>query len=95
MLSLASAKAAAGNAAATMASGIAYAIDLIPDDIGKAVSLIGGVLSLVMIQYWRNNNQKVSLEKQKLIIENKILDLQLDAAQIEAEKKRRATDGKL
>lgn len=80
-------KAAGVTAAGTMASGFASFVGLIPDDIGKAVSLIGGVLSLVMIQYWRKNTKKLDLE-------TKILQLEYDLAQREALKKRRATDGK-
>ena len=80
-------KAAGVTAAGTMASGFASFVGLIPDDIGKAVSLVGGVLSLVMIQYWRKNTKKLDLE-------TKILQLEFEAAQREANKKRRVTDGK-
>ena len=80
-------KAAGVTAAGTMASGFASFVGLIPDDIGKAVSLIGGVLSIVMIQYWRKNTKKLDLE-------TKILELEFEAAQREANRKRRATDGR-
>lgn len=83
----ASAKVAGVTAAGTIASGFASFVGMIPDDIGKGVSLIGGVLSLVMIQYWRKNTKKLDLETQ-------ILQLQLDIAQREALKKRRATDAR-
>ena len=82
-----SAKLAGVTAAGTIASGFASFVAMIPDDIGQGVSLIGGVLSLVMIQYWRKNTKKLDLETQ-------ILQLQLDIAQREALKKRRATDAR-
>ena len=80
-----SVKAAGVTAAGTVASGFASFVGLIPDDIGKGVSLIGGLLSLVMIQYWRKNTKKLDLE-------TKILQLQFEAALREAEQKRRASD---
>lgn len=79
------AKTAGATAAATMASGFASFVGIIPDDIGKAVSLVGGILSIVMIQYWRKNAKKLDVETQ-------ILQLQLETAKREAEKKRRADD---
>jgi hypothetical protein len=83
----ASAKVAGVTAAGTVASGFASFVGMIPDDIGKGVSLIGGVLSLVMIQYWRKNTKKLDLE-------TKILQLEFEAAQREANRKRRATDAR-
>lgn len=83
----ASAKVAGVTAAGTIASGFASFVGMIPDDIGKGVSLIGGILSLVMIQYWRKNTKKLDLETQ-------ILQLQLDIAQREANKKRRVSDAR-
>ena len=82
----ASAKVAGATALGTVASGFASFVGMIPDDIGKGVSLVGGILSIVMIQYWRKNTKKLDLE-------TKILQLQLEAAQREANHKRRATDG--
>lgn len=79
------AKAAGVTALGTMASGFASFVGLIPDDIGKGVSLVGGILSIVMIQYWRKNTKKIDLE-------TKILQLELEAAQREADRKRRSTD---
>lgn len=70
-----------------MASGFASFVGMIPDDIGKAVSFIGGILSIVMIQYWRKNTKKLDLE-------TKILQLEFEAAQREANRKRRATDAR-
>lgn len=81
----ASAKVAGVTAAGTIASGFASFVGMIPDDIGKGVSLIGGVLSLVMIQYWRKNTKKIDLE-------TKILQLQFESALREADHKRRAED---
>ena len=81
----ASAKVALVTAMGTVASGFASFVGMIPDDIGKGVSLIGGVLSLVMIQYWRKNTKKIDLE-------TKILQLQLESALREADHKRRAED---
>ena len=78
-------KIAGATAAGTIASGFASFVGLIPDDIGKAVSVIGGLLSLVMIQYWRKNTKKIDLE-------TKILQLQFESALREAEQKRRASD---
>jgi len=82
----ASAKVAMVTAAGTVASGFASFVGMIPDDIGKGVSLVGGVLSLVMINYWRKNTKKLELE-------TKILQLEFEAAQREANHQRRATDG--
>lgn len=79
------AKTAGVTALATMASGFASFVGMIPDDIGKAVSLIGGILSIVMIQYWRKNTKKLDVETQ-------LLQLQLETARREADKKRRADD---
>jgi len=81
-----SAKFAASTAAATMASGFAYFVGLIPDDIGKFASLLGAILTIVMLGYWRAQTKKVELE-------NKILHLQLVAAERDANHLRRATDG--
>ena len=78
-------KIAGATAVGTIASGFASFVGLIPDDIGKAVSVIGGLLSLVMIQYWRKNTKKIDLE-------TKILQLQFESALREAEQKRRASD---
>jgi hypothetical protein len=80
-------KVAGATAAGTMASGFASFVGWIPDDIGKAVSLIGGILSIVMIQYWRKNTKKLELE-------TKILQLEFEAAQREATKKRRVSDAR-
>ena len=80
-----SAKLAMTTGVGTMASGFATFIGMIPDDIGKLVSLVGGVLSIVMIQYWRKNTKKLDLETQ-------ILQLQYEAAQREIGQKRRAED---
>jgi hypothetical protein len=74
-------------AAGTVASGFASFVGMIPDDIGKGVSLVGGILSLVMINYWRKNTKKIELE-------TRILQLEFEAAQREADKKRRATDAR-
>lgn len=82
-----SAKFALSTAAATTASGFGYFIGLIPDDIGKFSSLLGAILTIVMLGYWKAQRRKVDLE-------NKILYLQLVAAEREAAKMRRATDGK-
>lgn len=83
--SLSSVNAAVGTAAGTIASGFASFVGLIPDDIGKLVSLIGGMLSIVMINYWRKNSMKLD-------IENKILQLQFEEAQHKAEQRRRKSD---
>ncbi len=79
------AKTAGATALATTASGFASFVGMIPEDIGKAVSLIGGILSIVMIQYWRKNTKKLDVETQ-------LLQLQLETARREADKKRRAND---
>ncbi len=76
-----SAKAAVGTAAGTVASGFVSFVGLIPDDIGKIASLIGGILSIVMIQYWRENRKKV---RQDILLgetELKIKQLQLKRLQ--------------
>ena len=69
MMSLGSVKTAVGTAAATMASGFASFVGLIPDDIGKVVSVIGGALSVVMMKYWMIQTKKAKVELQILIIE--------------------------
>lgn len=80
-------KAAGVTAAGTIASGFASFVGIIPDDIGKAVSLIGGMLSIVMIQYWRKNTKKLELE-------TKILQLQFDLAHRRALKNAEADDAR-
>lgn len=80
-----SAKLAMATGAGTMASGFASFVGMIPDDIGKAVSFIGGILSIVMIQYWRKNTKKLEIETQ-------LLQLQFETAQREAAQKRRSDD---
>lgn len=59
-------KSAAGVAAATIGSGVGLVLSLIPDDIGKAATAVGLVLSLVLIYtHWRNGRaeyQKKQLE---------------------------------
>jgi hypothetical protein len=81
----ANAKASGAIAAGTITSGFASFVGLIPEDIGKAVSLVGGILSLVMIQYWRRNTKKLEIETQ-------ILMIQLEREMREAAHQRRATD---
>lgn len=75
----ASVKFALSTAVATMASGFAYFIGLIPNDIGKLASLLGAMLTVVMIGYWLEQKKKARLESE-------ILEEQL--------KKMRAGDGK-
>jgi len=87
-----SAKFAASSAAATMVSGFSYFIGLIPDDIGKLASLLGSILTIVMLGYWRAQTEERKSSKKKIDVETSILQLQLEAAQREANHKRRATD---
>jgi len=75
----ASVKFAMSTAVATMASGFAYFIGLIPNDIGKMASLLGAMLTVVMIGYWLEQKKKARLE-------SAILEEQL--------KKMRTGDGK-
>ena len=90
--SLNSVNAAVGTAAGTIASGFASFVGLIPDDIGKLVSLIGGMLSIVMINYWRKNSLNVEKNNIKTDLENEILQLQLEEARYKAAQRRRKSD---
>lgn len=80
----ASVKFALSTAMATMASGFAYFIGLIPDDIGKFASLLGGLLTIVMLGYWRaqtrktnNESLNVAMQTQKTALEVALLEEQL------------------
>ena len=63
-------KTAVITAATTVMTGFGHAIDLIPNDIGKVATLIGIVLSMVLIYtHWRNGraiNIKLQLETELL-----------------------------
>ena len=63
----ASGKAAVAVAGGTVASGIAQILSWIPDSIGKFATLVGVVLTLVMISYWRAKTKKVQLESELLL----------------------------
>lgn len=62
----ASAKTAAATALATVASGLAQFLQLIPDDIGKLATLVGICLTIVMIGYWLEQKKKARLESEIL-----------------------------
>jgi hypothetical protein len=79
-----SVKFALSTAMGTMASGFAYFIGLIPDDIGKFASLLGALLTVVMLGYWRAQTRKantesinVAMQTQKAALEIEILEEQL------------------
>lgn len=46
----------------TILSGLITVLELIPEDIGKLVTLIGGLIGIVTLQYWRRQNKKADLE---------------------------------
>ena len=65
------------SAVAAMGSGTATMMEWIPTDIGKLVSLVGSVLTIVLIRlHWRNGNAKydqMMLEKEKTLLEIEVL----------------------
>lgn len=67
----------ATTAIGTVASGFAQFVGIIPDDIGKMVSVIGGLLSIVMIQYWRANKRKVIADTRLIEMQLRIKELEL------------------
>lgn len=61
----------------TMGSGLGYVTGWIPDDIAKLATLVGAVLSIVLIRYWWRKG-RADLTKTRLEIE--ILRHQRDEA---------------
>ena len=61
------------SAVAAMGSGTATMMEWIPTDIGKLVSLVGSVLTIVLIRlHWRNGNAKydqMMLDREKTLLE--------------------------
>lgn len=61
------------SAVAAMGSGAATAMEWIPEDIGKIVSVAGLILTIVLIRlHWRNGNARytqVTLENEKTLLE--------------------------
>ena len=75
------------SAMAAMGSGTATAMEWIPNDIGKLVSLIAGVLTIVLIRlHWRNGNARYG----QIIIdrENALLDREKTRLEIAALKEK-------
>lgn len=69
------AKVATGTAGATIGTGLGTALDWIPNDIGKVATLVGIVLSLVLIwNHWRKGRN----EEKKNRLEIELLLLQLE-----------------
>ena len=78
-------KVAGSVSALTTGSGVGTVFDLIPNDIGKLATLIGIILSVVLIYtHWRRG--RVQYEKTRLEIE---ILRQREAERIEAARKRR------
>lgn len=83
---VASPKIASGVSAITTGSGVGTFLDLIPDSIGKLATLIGIILSLVLIYtHWRRGR----IEYEKTLLEIAILKKR-EAEHLEAAKTRRA-----
>lgn len=61
------------SAMAAMGSGTATVMEWIPTDIGKLVSLVGSILTLVLIRlHWRNGNARydqMMLDREKTLLE--------------------------
>ena len=75
------------SAMAAMGSGTATMMEWMPTDIGKLVSLAGGILTVVLIRlHWRNGNAKY----EQIIIdrENALLDREKTRLEIAALKDR-------
>lgn len=69
------AKVGAGTAATTIGAGIGTALDWIPNDIGKLATLVGIILSVVLIwNHWRKGKN----EDRKNCLEIELLRLQLE-----------------
>ena len=67
---------------ATMATGVATSLDWIPSDIGKLATLVGAILSTVLIVYW----------VQKIRNDFKRNKLDLEMKRVELEKMRQGLD---
>lgn len=68
----------------TTGTGLVNILDLIPDEIGKLASLIGIVLSIVLIYFHIINTRKVMRERaidelviRKVQLENEIMEMQI------------------
>jgi len=62
-------KVAATVALGSMGTGVSMALALIPNDIGKLVSIAGLVLTAVLIRNHLRNGKKIDLENEKLRFE--------------------------
>lgn len=75
------AKASGAVGTGTMGSGVATMMEWIPADIGKLATLIGAVLSLVLIVYWTQRiitdyrKNKLDLERDRLEIDKMKRDM--------------------
>jgi hypothetical protein len=85
-------KAGLATALGTIFSGFTTFVGWIPDDIGKVVSLVGGILSIVLIQYWHTNRQKVIQDMKLSEVELKIKLHELNRLEQEASQRRRKDD---
>jgi uncharacterized membrane protein YfcA len=83
------AKLTAVTAAGTVASGVAQVIGLIPDDIGKLATLIGVVLSIVMIRYWRAENARKQAQHE-IDMEFRLIDIESRKMELEENRKKQA-----
>ena len=75
------------SAMAAMGSGTATVMEWIPTDIGKLVSLAGGILTIVLIRlHWRNGN--ASYDQILIDRENALLDREKTRLEIAALKEK-------
>jgi len=82
-------KIAATVALGSMGTGVSMALALIPNDIGKLVSIAGLVLTAVLIRNHLRNGKKIDLESEKLRLENTALRTQETERQKLADDRRR------
>ena len=77
-------------ASSTMGTGLGTILDLIPDDIGKLTTVVGGMLSIVIIF---NILTKLSIERKQAKLESQKTALEIKALQAkEVERERLAEE---
>jgi hypothetical protein len=75
-------KAASAVSVTTTTTGVATWLDWIPNDIGKLATLIGGVLSIVLIVYW-SQRTVTEIMKSRIDIERDRLELEKERRKFE------------
>ena len=76
-------------ASTTMGTGLGTILDLIPDDVGKLTTLVGGVLSVVIIY---NVLTRLSIERKQAKLENQKTLLEVRALQAKETERERLVE---